>query len=455
MRLWEFSRGLGDEAFVICAICSVARVKRAGPAAGAAFFTVALLSATVRANNYYVDPTGPGPLGNGTNTYTNVQAALSGVPAGTAANPSRIYIDPGTYTQQLSLSNKAYVDLIGVGSNPSQTVLTYDLNANSPNGSGGTIGTTGSSSTTIRANNFTASNIAFANSSAYGSGQAVALKAQGDEMAFENCDFIGYQDTLYADDGRQYFTNCYVTGSVDFIFGNATAVFNGCTINNSENGTVTAADTNATTAVGFVIENSKLTATNPGAGNGEVQLGRPWDYGSGSYSNVTYLNDTISSDISSYLWNPWDSSNTNPAGDTRYAQYGLVNSSGSPLNPSSFVTWSHNLSGSQESLFTLANIFGPASFWNNSTWGIAGSEWGPVNADNTSGVTTPITASSYINWTLGGTWDPTAQLASAAVPEPATAAVLFAISGLFGMRRPRRGRRGFSGRFLEWKRGFL
>src|SRR5579862_7554241 len=105
--------------------------------------------------DYYVDPTGKGPSGNGTNTFTTVQAAINGVPAGSAANPTRITIYPGTYTEHLSVpSNKTFLSLIGQTGDPADVTLTYNLNATSSNGSGGTVGTSGSASTTVSAANF-------------------------------------------------------------------------------------------------------------------------------------------------------------------------------------------------------------------------------------------------------------------------------------------------------------
>jgi len=151
-----------------------------------------------------------------------------------------------------------------------------------------------------------------------------------------------------------------------------------------------------------------------------------------------FLNDKIGSHISTYLWNPWDTTNTNPAGDTRYAEYGLTDANGNPLNTSAFDSWSHVLTAAEASDYTLANIFGPSTYWNNATFGVGGTLWGPVNAVGTSNVSTAITATSYSDWTLGGTWDPTVQLATVLLPEPATLGLLAgAVFLLFIQRKPR------------------
>src|SRR5206468_3902775 len=103
---------------------------------------------------------------------------------------------------------------------------TYNLNATSSNGSGGTVGTAGSASVRINAPDFIAKNITFQNSSHDNIAQAVALLTYADRLSFSNCRYFGFQDTLWVANGRQYFTGCSITGDTDFIFGNATALFN-------------------------------------------------------------------------------------------------------------------------------------------------------------------------------------------------------------------------------------
>ncbi|MGN6367004.1 MAG: pectinesterase family protein [Phycisphaerae bacterium] len=379
--------------------------------------TLLALPLSAHATDYWVNPAA---AANTPNTYTTVQAALSDVPPGTADNPSRIFISPGTYTEHLTLAkNKSFIDLIGIDPDPSKTVLTYNLNATSPKSAGsGNVGTTGSTSFTISGSNFTAANITFANSTPFGVAQAVAVKTMGDEDAFQNCRFLGFQDTLYTTYGRSYFSNCYITGSVDFIFGNGTAVFDHCTINSSHPGYTTAANTAAKTAVGLVIMNSTLTAQDPGAPANGVYLGRPWQFNSGSYASAIFLNDKIGPHVAPSLWNTWSSTNTNPAGDTRYAQYNLTDLDGKPLDPAKFAPWSHTLTAEQAAKLTLPNIFGPASFWNNAEWGVGGALWGPVNKPDTSGVTKPITETTYTDWPLGGTWDPSTQFKTLSTSQP-------------------------------------
>jgi pectinesterase len=292
------------------------------------------------------------------------------------------------------------------------------------------VGTTGSASVQIRANNFTAVNITFANTTPYGTAQAVALLAQGDEEAFSNDRFLGFQDTLYLKNGRSYFQNCYITGTVDYIFGNGTAVFQNSVISSSAPGTVTAANTNPTTGVGLVFSDSTITSNvvpvsqggdpgdQSGVPAGSTYLGRPWDYASGSNSSVTYIDTRMGTVVNPAGWTPWDSSEVPGKTDPRYSEFGSMDSNGNALSVSSRVAWSNQLvtSGDANPLldasnYTLGNIFGPETFWGN----------------------------QYTDtFAAGGVWDPLAQLTTATAPE---ASALYLIATAFagiGLMRRRR-----------------
>ena len=107
---------------------------------------------------------------------------------------------------------------------------------------------------------FEADNITFENT-AGNTGQAVAVANRGDRSIFKHCRFLGHQDTLFADYGRQYYVDSYIEGGVDYIFGNATAVFDRTTLNSNGPGFVTAQSRTAPTRpTGYVILNSKVTA---------------------------------------------------------------------------------------------------------------------------------------------------------------------------------------------------
>jgi pectinesterase len=105
--------------------------------------------------------------------------------------------------------------------------------------------------------NFKAYNINFKNY--YGAGaQAVAVTANGDQQGFYACGFYSYQDTLYAKAGKQYYSNCYIEGAVDYIFGNAAAWFGECTIASIGGGAITATSRSTEDATWYVIDSSTV-----------------------------------------------------------------------------------------------------------------------------------------------------------------------------------------------------
>src|SRR5436190_9871542 len=163
---------------------------------------------------------------DGSKPFKSVQAAIMSVPSGSRENPVIIHIAPGTYKELIYIQReKCFFRLLG--DNPTNTILSFNLYAGITNAEGKPIGTFKTPSTTIDADDFTAENLTFENS-AGPIGQALAIRVEGDRVVFRNCRFLGWQDTILLNRGRQYFENCYVTGHVDFIFGAATAWFENC-----------------------------------------------------------------------------------------------------------------------------------------------------------------------------------------------------------------------------------
>ncbi|HTN88294.1 MAG TPA: pectinesterase family protein, partial [Sorangium sp.] len=195
---------------------------------------------------------------DGSGDFTSVQAAINSV-ARSNTTPTILRIAPGTYSEKLVV-DRPHVTLCGRTGQAETTVLTYGDNANTPNGAGGTLGTSGSFSVNISASDVSAENITFANSTGPGV-QAVALLVSGSRVQFRHCRALGYQDTVYVKNGTQYFRDCYIEGSVDFIFGGATAVFEDCTVHNVAQGTaITAPSTDQAIPFGIVFLGGKATA---------------------------------------------------------------------------------------------------------------------------------------------------------------------------------------------------
>ena len=306
------------------------------------------------ADDFTVDPSGA----NG--AAKTVQAAINAAPAGTAQKRTRILIKPGTYAEQIKVQkDKRFISLIGQGARPEDVVLTFNLSAKSTIPGGAAVGTGGSSSTSISANDFVAENLTFANSTPPKIAQAVAIRPQADRLAFKNCRFIGFQDTLYPCVGRQYYKDCFITGTVDFIFGDATAVFDHCTINSSDRGYLTAPSTGEKTKHGFVFLDCTLTATDAAAKQPSgVYLGRPWR----PFGAVTFVRCKMGPHIYATGWDNWR--NAANEATARFAEFGSTDLDGKLLDVSKRAAWSRQISGEQVKEFTVENVLAGADKWN-------------------------------------------------------------------------------------------
>jgi hypothetical protein len=351
------------------------------------------------AADYYVDPTG-------TNSYPTVQAAVDAVFGQSEFNRANIFIAPGSYNELVSVA-KPYVNFIGTGATPDATRIFFSKRWLS----GGQAVEIQSAATA-----FMARNITFENSvSDQNLGPALAVRCDADRTVFDNVRFLGYQDTLFVEsNSRQYFRDCFITGDADFIFGDATAVFDHCTIESTDYGWVTAADTSRTTANGFVFLDCTLVSghdrnptldDNTTAGARTVYLGRPWLWWeSQRMPSVIFIRTKMGSHITSAGWDPWNDPgvpgvNSNADRDplTRVSEFGSMDLSGNLLadsngdgTPNGRVAWTDPMTEEQVANYTLEHIFGPVSFWDS---------------------TTQPQASGSVYESQGAPWNPIAQLA--------------------------------------------
>ncbi|XP_038972005.1 pectinesterase 31-like, partial [Phoenix dactylifera] len=178
----------------------------------------------------------------GSGDFRTVQEAIGAVPQSNRVR-TVIQVAPGFYREAVYVpKTKNLITL--AASQPETTILSWDNTATRINHhqSSRAIGkgTFGCGSTIVEGEDFIAENITFENSAPQGSGQAVAIRVTADRCAFYNCRFLGWQDTLYLHYGKQYLRDCYIEGSVDFIFGNATALLEHCHIHCKSAGFVTA-----------------------------------------------------------------------------------------------------------------------------------------------------------------------------------------------------------------------
>lgn len=253
-----------------------------------------------------------------------------------------ITIKPGTYNEKVVIpSFKRNITLKGL--DKEKTIIAYDDYSGKQFRGIDVTGNTKFSTYTsytllVQGNDCSVENLTIENTAGK-VGQAVALHTEGDRVAVKNCLILGNQDTLYLAKGgtRNYFENCYINGTTDFIFGAATAYFYNCTIESLTNSYVTAASTYQNERYGFVFVDCKLTAKD--ATVNKVFLGRPWR----PYAQTVFINTEMGSHILPEGWNPWKGDKNFPDKEKTvfYAEYGSKGVGGAAI--SKRISWSHQL----------------------------------------------------------------------------------------------------------------
>ena len=260
----------------------------------------------------------------GTGDYYSIQRALDAAPN----TGGLLLVAPGIYREVLTI-DKPNIRMRSAVPDASKTIVINDRSAGT---AGGTLH---SATVNVTADNFFAENITFQNDFnathpqiPVGS-QALALLVKGDRAIFHNVRLLGNQDTVYAGsrnctpDGdncipaRQYFSDCYIEGNVDFLFGDGKAVFDHCEIHNTAHagGFVTAQSKHYPTQdSGFVLNHCRLTG---GADiTAPVYLGRPWR----PYATVVYLDTEMGSHIDPSGWREWHPGETHSIETAFYAE---------------------------------------------------------------------------------------------------------------------------------------
>lgn len=303
-----------------------------------------------------VDPHGPGSTASSTD-YVTIQQALDHAPQ---APHGRIFIHivPGVYHERINVTRlRPRVTLLGEGKGPEDVVVTA---AHFAREAGGTYF---SETAQVNGDDFEADNITFENT-AGPVGQAVAMTIRSDRAVLKHCRFLGDQDTLFADYGRQYYVDSYITGGVDFIFGNAAAVFDHSHIHILRPGFLTAQSrTSPDEPTGYVITNSKVTSsisTPPPADPTKMvrtsfYMGRPWRL----YSRVVVMHTELPDDLSPAGWSAWTKDDPTPK-----AFYAEFQNRGPGARPSERVSWSHQLSAKEAAAFEPSNFLAGADHWN-------------------------------------------------------------------------------------------
>ncbi len=285
---------------------------------------------------------------DGTGDFTTIQEAIN---ASKAFPYQRvlIHIKNGVYNEKVHVySWNTHVSLIG--ESKKYTIITFDdyydkidLGRNS---------TFHTATLLVEGNNFIAKNITVKNT-AGAVGQAIALSVNADKCHFDNCSLLGFQDTLYTsgEGFKQYFKNCFIEGSTDFIFGEATVLYENCEIHSKTNSYITAASTPKNQDFGYVFKNCTLTADENVS---EVYLGRPWRM----YAKTVFIECEMGNHIKPEGWHNW--SNKEAETNTFYAEFNCI---GEGFKPESRVNWSHQLKKSQAKKYTIQNILKSNTKW--------------------------------------------------------------------------------------------
>lgn len=324
--------------------------------------------------------------------FNSIQSAINSIelePTETA--PATIVIAEGVYEEAVTV-NKPYVKLKNEKKENSKgVVITYDKACGHIDDPLKNVGTQKSATFTVekQAVGFSAESITFQNSYNLGEEnanreqvQAVAFVSLADKVILDNCRFIGRQDTLYlkgsskgkdvfgdCNNARVYLKNCYIEGTVDFIFGDATAYFDECTVNMaySEGGGHYTAANSTLSNIGFVFKKCNFTADSKYGKlpNEKIDLGRPWQ----SNANYPYYGAYVALIDCSlpYVLNPkgfvpWDSETV--TNKLRYMEYGSIDELKKPVDYSQRNEFVVKLTAEQSQAYTVFNILRGSDNWN-------------------------------------------------------------------------------------------
>ncbi|GJN05427.1 hypothetical protein PR202_ga23052 [Eleusine coracana subsp. coracana] len=318
------------------------------PAMGAARGPAAAAGAAASASGVTADAV---VAKDGSGQFTTVSAAVAAAPAGSKKRYV-IYIKAGAYMENVEVDKK-HTNLMFIGDGIGKTVIKASRNV--------VDGSTTFRSATVAVvgNNFLARDLTIENGAGPSKHQAVALRVGADLSAFYRCSFVGYQDTLYVHSLRQFFRDCDIYGTIDFIFGNAAVVFQNCNLyarkplDNQSNIFTAQGREDPNQNTGISIQKCKVAAASDlaaGAGKTKTYLGRPWK----QYSRTVFMQSELDSLIDPAGWLEWSG---NFALDTLY--YGEYMNTGAGAGTSARVKWKGYrviTSAAEASTFTVGNF---------------------------------------------------------------------------------------------------
>ncbi|MBC8052904.1 MAG: pectin esterase [Sphingobacteriaceae bacterium] len=297
---------------------------------------------------------------DGSGDYRTIQEAVNAV-RDLSQKSAKIFIKKGVYQEKLVIPSwKTNINLIG--EDKYSTIITgNDFSGKAYTGRIDPFGkdlysTYTSHTVLVQGNDFRAENLTIQNTAGR-VGQAVALHVEADRAVILNCRILGNQDTLYTATGnsRQYYKDCLIEGTTDFIFGEATVVFQNCVIKSLSNSYITAAATTPVQEYGYVFFDCKLIADTAAK---KVYLGRPWR----PYAKTVFIRTDMGNHILPQGWDPWKGDKMFPDKEktTLYAEYGSL---GPGAATTSRIEWSKQVPKRAIRKYTLKNIFGGPNAW--------------------------------------------------------------------------------------------
>lgn len=283
---------------------------------------------------------------DGSGDFATITEALKKL-RGDCEDPIRIYVKNGVYDEKI-LVNYTLNNITIEGENRDSVIISHGDYAQLNN-----MGTSGSYTLRIDGNNITLRNLTIENTAGR-VGQAVALHTTGDRIHVIDCNILGNQDTLYASGrgARDLFDNCYIDGTVDFIFGAATALFRNCHLHAKSDSFLTAASTPQESNVGYVFHKCKVTA-DPEVKN--VHLGRTWR----PFASTFFIECELPEAINPKGWHNWEKTD-----NEKTARYGEYKCYGPGADEKERVGWRTTLDARQVAAITDPKvIFSRDSVW--------------------------------------------------------------------------------------------
>lgn len=276
---------------------------------------------------------------DGTGDYKYIQEAIDAMRVYPLA-PITLYIKNGVYNEKIELPANN-TDVTFIGENVDSTVIKFN------DYSGRGKHTTFTSFTAkISGNRFRAQHITFVNNAGR-VGQAVALYVDADQAVFQNCKFLGDQDTIFTagETSRQLFVDCYIEGTTDFIFGPATTVFKNCTLKQKVNSYITAASTTPGKKYGYVFLDCTVLT---GEEVTRIYLGRPWR----AHAKTVFIRCDLPAQLAAEGWDNWG----NPENEKTvlYAEY---QNKGKGAAAAGRLAWTRQLTAAEAASYTLEHIF--------------------------------------------------------------------------------------------------